>query len=124
MLNKIILIGRLVRDPELRYTDNGSPFSIFTMAVDRNFTNNEGERETDFIDVLTWQKLAENCAQYLEKGRLTAVEGRLQIRKNQTEEKTYINPEVVARDVRFLDSSGSDNNANSTDKEEEMEVPF
>ena len=103
MLNRVILIGRLVRDPELRYTDNGKAFGTFTLAIDREYVNNEGETDTDFIDVITWERLAENCTQFLEKGRMTAVEGRLQIRKNKKEEKTYINPEVVARNVRFID---------------------
>ncbi|MFW6381952.1 MAG: single-stranded DNA-binding protein [Bacillota bacterium] len=103
MLNKIILIGRLVRDPELRYTGSGTPVCNFTLAVERNYTNRDGDRDVDFIPVVTWQKLAENCAQHLGKGRLVAVDGRLQIRKSEKENRTYINPEVVAQDVRFLD---------------------
>lgn len=103
MLNKIILIGRLVRDPELRYTGSGTPVCNFTLAVERNYTNRDGDRDVDFIPVVTWQKLAETCAQHLGKGRLVAVDGRLQIRKSEKENRTYINPEVVAQDVRFLD---------------------
>ena len=103
MLNKVVLMGRLVRDPELRYSNGGDPFSIFTLAVERNFTNKEGERETDFIDVVVWNTLAENCSQYLEKGKRAIVEGRIQIRKNEKEEQTYINTEVVANNVQFID---------------------
>ena len=105
MINKVILTGRLVQDPELRYSDNGVAFTTFTLAVDRNFTNSEGERETDFIDILVWRKQAENCAQYLSQGSLTGVEGRLQIRKTKKGDRTYVNPEVVAESVQFLDSS-------------------
>ncbi|MFW5991899.1 MAG: single-stranded DNA-binding protein [Halanaerobiaceae bacterium] len=105
MLNKIILIGRLVRDPELRYTSSGTPVSNFTLAVERSYTNKQGERDVDFIKIVTWRKLAETCAHHLGKGRLVAVEGSLQIRKRQSEKdgRTYINPEVVADNVRFLD---------------------
>ncbi len=120
MLNKVILTGRLVRDPELRYTENGVPFTVFTLAVDRNYFDSEGERQTDFIDILTWRKLAETCSKYLKKGRLVAVDGRLQIRKTKKEEKTYINTEVVASDVQFMDSK--DAFLKDEDAEEEIEA--
>lgn len=103
MLNKIILIGRLVFDPKLRYTSEGTPVSNFSIAVERKYKNKEGKRDVDYIDIVTWRKLAENCAQHLGKGRLVAVEGSLIIKKNEKDGKTYINPEVVAEDVRFLD---------------------
>lgn len=103
MLNRIVLIGRLVRDPELRYTSNGVAVANFTLAVERNFTNAQGERDVDFIDIVVWRKQGETCAHHLGKGRLVAVEGRLQIRKNKKKNRTYINPEVIADDVRFLD---------------------
>ena len=80
MLNRIILIGRLVADPTLRYTQSGIAVTTFTLAVDRAFANQQGEREADFIGIVVWQKLAETCANHLFKGRLVAVEGRLQIR--------------------------------------------
>ncbi len=104
MLNRIILIGRLVRDPELRYTPNGVATCGFSLAVDRAFVNQKGERETDFIDIVIWRKLAETCAAHLGKGRLVAVEGRLQIRSYETAEgqKRKV-AEVVADNVRFLD---------------------
>jgi single-strand DNA-binding protein len=104
MLNKVILIGRLTQDPELRYTPNGVPVARFTLAVDRQFSNRQGERETDFINIVVWQKLAETCANHLSKGRLVAVDGRLQIRSyddNQGIRRRVA--EVVANDVRFLD---------------------
>lgn len=120
MINKVILTGRLVRDPELRYSEAGIPFAIFTIAVDRNYTNSDGDRETDFIDVLSWRKQAENCSEYLSKGSLAGVEGRLQIRKTQKGDKTYINPEVVAERVQFLDSLTSNKPENK--KEEEVKA--
>lgn len=103
MLNHIILIGRLVKDPEMRYTTNGTPVTNFTLAVERNYTNQQGERDVDFINIVTWRKLAESCAHHLGKGRLVAVDGSLQIRKSENNGRTYINPEVVANEVRFLD---------------------
>lgn len=106
MLNRIILIGRLTRDPEMRYTSNGIAVTSFTLAVQRNYANQQGEREVDFINIVTWRKLAEHCAQYLGKGQLVAVEGSLQIRKNESGGRTYINPEVVADNVRFLEWRG------------------
>jgi len=76
LLNRVILIGRLTKDPELRYTPNGVAVAKFTLAINRKFNRDE----TDFIDIVAWRGLAENCANYLGKGRLAAVEGRLQIR--------------------------------------------
>lgn len=104
MLNTVVLIGRLVRDPELRYTPTGVAVGNFTVAVDRPFRNQQGEQETDFIDIVVWRKLAETVAQHLQKGRLVAVQGRLQIRSYETNDgqKRRV-AEVVANDVRFLD---------------------
>lgn len=104
MLNRVILIGRLTRDPELRYTTGGIAVANFTLAVDRPFTNQQGEREADFIRIITWRKLAEVCAQNLGKGRLVAVDGRLQVRSydDQNGVRRQIS-EVVAETVRFLD---------------------
>ncbi|WP_258360651.1 single-stranded DNA-binding protein [Moorella sulfitireducens] len=104
MLNRVILIGRLTRDPELRYTASGVAVTTFTLAVDRNYVNQQGERGTDFIRITVWRKLAETCANHLNKGRLVAVEGRLQTRTYETPEgqKRQVT-DVVADDVRFLD---------------------
>ncbi|SMC00028.1 single-strand binding protein [Thermanaeromonas toyohensis ToBE] len=104
MLNRVILIGRLVRDPELRYTPNGVAVANFTLAVDRPYVNQQGERETDFIRISLWRRLAETCASHLGKGRLVAVEGRLQVRTYETSDGQRRQvTEVVADDVRFLD---------------------
>jgi single-strand DNA-binding protein len=105
MLNRVILIGRLTRDPELRYTPAGVAVTQFTLAVDRPFSSGQGEREADFIPVVTWRQLAETCANYLRKGRLTAVEGRIQVRNYENNEgkRVYVT-EVIADNVRFLES--------------------
>jgi single-strand DNA-binding protein len=109
MLNRVILIGRLTRDPELRYTPAGVAVTQFTLAVDRPFTN-QGQREADFIPVVTWRQLAETCANYLRKGRLAAVEGRIQVRNYDNNEgrRVYVT-EVIADNVRFLESPNSGN---------------
>ncbi len=116
MLNSVILIGRLVRDPELRFTPNGIAVANFTIAVDRPFANQQGERETDFINVIVWRKLAENVANHLNKGRLVAVQGRLQVRSYETQDgqkRTVY--EVVAEEVRFLDRPKDGGNSGSID---------
>jgi single-strand DNA-binding protein len=104
VLNRVILIGRLTRDPELRYTPNGTAVTTFTIAVDRKFNRNEA----DFIPIVAWNKLAELCANYLGKGRLVAVEGRLQVRTYESQEgqKRWVT-EVIADEVRFLDKGGA-----------------
>ena len=148
IFNKIILIGRLVRDPQLRYTENGTAVNNFTLAVERNYSSKDGENDVDFIKIVTWRKLAETCAQHLGKGRLVAVEGSLQIKNNKSEKdgRTYINPEVVASNVRFLDwpddndssesesnikrsnqegnNTSSENNQDFGQADDEFDVPF
>lgn len=113
-MNKVILIGRLTKDPELRYTSSNRPVTQITVAVNRTFANQNGEREADFINVVIWDKQAENVAKYLTKGRLVAVEGRIQTRTydDQNGQKRYIT-EVVADNVEFLGSKSS-NNSNNT----------
>lgn len=110
-MNHVVLIGRLTRDPELRYTPNGVAVTTFTLAVNRPFTNQAGEQEADFIQVVAWQKLAENCANYLGKGRLCAVEGRLQIRNYEDKDgqKRKV-AEVIASSVQFLDRANTSDN--------------
>lgn len=109
MLNTVILIGRLTRDPELRYTPAGVAVCHISLAVDRPFTNQQGERETDFIDVVCWRQEAERVAQYLVKGRKAAVQGRLQIRSYETQDGQRRKvAEVVADTVRFLDGPRRD----------------
>lgn len=108
-LNNISLIGRLTKDPELRYTKNDTPVANMRIAVDRPYSSRD---ETDFINIVVWNKTAENCNEYLSTGRLISVEGYLQIRNSEGENgRKYINPEVVARRVQFLDGN-SDSNGN------------
>jgi single-strand DNA-binding protein len=104
MLNRVILIGRLTKDPELRYTAAGVATTSFTLAVERQFKN--GDQDADFIPVVTWRQLAETCANHLKKGRLTAVEGRIQVRNYENNEgkRVYVT-EVIADNVRFLDTN-------------------
>src|SRR5690554_5655090 len=107
MLNKVVLIGRLTRDPELKYLPSGVSVATFTLAVNRNFKNQQGEVEADFIPIVTWRALAENVGKYMSKGRLVAVSGRIQVRNYQTQEgQTRYITEVVADDVRFLERAG------------------
>ena len=103
-MNHVILIGRLTKDPELRYTPNGVAVANFSLAVNRDFTNQAGEREADFVPIVVWRKLAETCANHLHKGRLVAVDGRLQIRSYDTQDgqRRWVS-EVVADNVQFLD---------------------
>jgi len=102
MLNKVLLIGHLVRDPEMRYTPSGVPVTTFRIAVNRP-KNSKGERTADFIDIVAWRRLAEICGDYLKKGRLVAVEGRLRTRTYQTpdgQKRRVV--EVEAINVHFL----------------------
>lgn len=109
-MNRVILIGRLTREPELRFTASGTAVANFTLAVDRPFLNAQGKRDADFIRIVTWGKLAENCSNYLGKGRLVAVEGRLQVRSYQTPDgQTRTITEVIAEKVQFLEYSKNGN---------------
>ena len=113
MLNKIIIMGRLTRDPELRRTGSGTAVTSFSLACDRDFKSQSGEKETDFIEVVAWKNTAEFVSKYFSKGRMAVVEGRLQIRdwtdKSGNKRTTA---EVVADNVYCADSkrSGSDDN--------------
>lgn len=98
MLNRIVLIGRLTKDPELKYTPSGKAVCTFTLAVDRRF-----EKATDFINIIVWNKMGEACANYLSKGKLAAVDGELHIRSYETKDgRKATATEVVADQVRFL----------------------
>ena len=125
MLNRVILIGRLTHDPELRFTGTGIGVANFSLAVDRPFTNKQGERETDFIRIVVWRKLAEVCANNLGKGRLVAVEGRIQV--NQYEDKEgqkRTGFEVVGENVRFLDwpKQNESRAASTRETEENLDI--
>lgn len=105
MLNRIIIMGRLTRDPELRHTQSGTAVASFSLAVDRDFKSQNGEKETDFIDVVAWRNSAEFVSRYFAKGRMAVVEGRLQIRPWQDRDgNKRRSAEVVADNVYFGDS--------------------
>lgn len=104
-MNKVLLIGRLTRDPELRFTPgSGAAVATFSLAVDRNYVSQNGQREADFINIVCWRKLAEHVANNLSKGRLVAVAGSIQTRKYQAQDGSnrYVT-EIVATEVKFLD---------------------
>ena len=109
-MNKVFLIGRLTRDPELRYTGNNTPVATFSLAVNRNFSNQQGEREADFINIVAWRRQAENICQYLDKGAQVSIDGRIQTGSftGQDGSRRYTT-EVVADNVQFLDSRRSQN---------------
>jgi single-strand DNA-binding protein len=106
MLNRIILMGRLTRDPELRHTQSGTAVASFSLAVDRDFKSRDnGERSTDFIDIVAWRNTAEFASKYLSKGRMTVVEGRLQLRDwTDKDGNKRRSAEVVADNIYFADS--------------------
>lgn len=113
-MNKVFLIGRLTRDPELRYTGSNVPVASFSLAVNRNFTNQSGEREADFINIVVWRKQAENVKNYLSQGSQVAIDGRIQTRSYDDKDgnKRYVT-EVIADNVEFLGSKASNNNSSS-----------
>ncbi|WP_070120021.1 single-stranded DNA-binding protein [Bacillus marinisedimentorum] len=108
MLNRVVLVGRLTKDPELRYTPSGVAVANFTLAVNRPFTNQQGEREADFINCVIWRRQAENVANFLKKGSLAGVDGRIQTRNFEGQDgKRVFMTEVVAESVQFLEPKGS-----------------
>ena len=124
-LNQVFLIGRLTRDPELRYVPSGKAVANLGLATSRVFTTQDGERreEVCFVRIVVWGKQAENCSQYLNKGSQIFVEGRLQSRSWEAEDGTKRNTlEVVARRIQFLDKIGKALEGKETDREEGGEV--
>ena len=114
-MNKSILIGRLTKDPELRTTPTGRNVCQFSVAVSRNFTNANGEREADFINCVVWDKQAENLVKYQKKGNQIAVEGRIQTRNYDDKDgkKVYVT-EILASNISFLDSKGTGATGNTS----------
>lgn len=107
-MNRVVLVGRLARDPELRYTPAGQAVASFTVAVNRPFKNQQGEQEADFINCVAWRKTAENLANYMKKGNLIGIEGRIQTRSYEGKDgKTVYVTEVVAENIQFLESKKS-----------------
>lgn len=111
MINNVVLVGRLTKDVDLRYTSNGTAYASFTLAVERNFKNQNGEKETDFINCAMWRKAAENFANFTHKGSLVGIEGRIQTRnyENEQGQKVYVT-EVLAEKFSFLESAKKNDN--------------
>lgn len=111
MINRTVLVGRLTNDPELKYTGNGVAVATFTVAVNRQFTNSQGEREADFIRCVIWNKTAENFCNFTRKGSLVGIDGRIQTRsyENQQGTRIYVT-EVVAENFSLLESKNSNQN--------------
>lgn len=110
MINRVVLVGRLTKDPELRHTPSGVAMCRFTLAVNRQFSNQQGEREADFINVIVWRKQAENSANFLKKGHLCGVEGRIQTGSYEGQDgKRVYTSDVVADSVQFLEPRGQNN---------------
>jgi single-strand DNA-binding protein len=108
-INQVVLVGRLARDPELRYTASGTAVANFTLAVDRR-PKSDGTKEADFIRIIAWGKQGENCSNYLAKGRLVAVDGRLQMHTYQGQDgQNHTSAEVIAENVQFLSPKGTTN---------------
>ncbi|HCJ1285197.1 TPA: single-stranded DNA-binding protein [Listeria innocua] len=121
MMNRVVLVGRLTKDPDLRYTPAGAAVATFTLAVNRPFKNGQGEQEADFIQCVVWRKPAENVANFLKKGSLAGVDGRVQTRNYEGNDgkRVYVT-EIVAESVQFLESKqngagGSTSNNNQSE---------
>lgn len=125
MINRTVLIGRLTKDVEIRHTAKGDAVASFTLAVNRQFTNSQGEREADFINCVMWRKAAENFAKYTQKGSLVGIEGRIQTRsyENQQGQRVYVT-EVVADNFSLLDSKPKGNQQNNARKASTPGDPF
>lgn len=123
MINRVVLVGRLTKNPEFRTTSNDVNVATFTLAVNRTFTNANGEREADFINVVVFRRQAENVNNYLSKGQLAGVDGRVQSRsyENQEGKRVYVT-EVVADSVQFMDSKGS-NQQNNQPQQQRGQAP-
>ena len=118
MINRVILVGRLTKDPEYRQTQSGVSKATFTLAVNRTFKNKNGEREADFINVVVFRQQAENVSKYLSKGSLAGVDGRIQSRNYENNEgRRVFVTEVVADNVQFMDSKGSNQQNNQSQQQ-------
>ncbi|MDT0704441.1 single-stranded DNA-binding protein [Staphylococcus haemolyticus] len=121
MINRVILVGRLTKDPEYRQTPNGIDVANFTLAVNRNFKSKNGEQQADFINVVVFRNQAQNVNNYLSKGSLAGVDGRIQSRSYENKEgRQVFVTEVVADSVQFMDSKG--NNQQSNQSQEKMQT--
>ena len=123
MLNQVILVGRLVRTPELQLTDNGKKWSMITLAVNRGYKNQNGEYDTDFLDCSLWTGIAENTAEYCKSGDIIGVKGRIQTRLIDNEDGTkHKKMEIIADKVTFLSSSRMDKNEDVIDMNDDENI--
>ena len=132
MINRVVLVGRMTRDPELKRTAQGAAVTTFTLAVNRNYTSKDGQEQADFINCVVWKKSAENVEKYCSKGSLVGVEGRIQTRSydNSQGQKVYV-VEVICDSVQFLDTRKSNqpnsqqvNNFNNNQASGQLESEF
>lgn len=128
MMNRVVLVGRLTKDPELKYTPNGVPVATFTLAVNRAFTNQQGEKEADFINCVVWRRPAENVANFLKKGSLAGVDGRVQTRTydGQDGKRVYVT-EILAESVQFLEpksAAGNNGEGGYNNPPREQRAPY
>lgn len=123
-MNRVMLIGRLTAKPELRYTASNVPFTRFSLAVNRTFSNGNGERETDFLNIIVWRKQAENVCNYLNKGSLVSIEGRIQTGSYDDKDgnKRYTT-DIVADSVQFLESKGQSNGSSNVTPYDYQDAP-
>ena len=122
MLNRVVLVGRLTRDPDLRYTPNGVAVANFNIAVNRPFKNQNGENEADFINGVVWRGTAESLANYMKKGNLIGVDGRVQTRNYEgSDGKTVYVTEVVAESIQFLESKNQGNQQQNSQQNKPQE---
>ena len=124
-MNKVILIGRLAADPELRTTGNGTAVCKFTLAVTRRHADAQGNRQADFIPVIAWRQLAENCNKYLAKGKMAGIVGEIQTRSYDAQDgsKRYVT-EIVADEVEFLTPKAKDASGGMDEIDDDDELPF
>lgn len=115
MINRVVLVGRITRDPEVRYTQSNIAVVSFTLAVNRMFSDQGGERQADFIQCVVWRKQAENLARYVSKGALLGVEGRIQTRTYESDQGTRYVTEVVCDSVQFLESRSEESRQDDSD---------
>ncbi|MDY0277419.1 MAG: single-stranded DNA-binding protein [Acholeplasma sp.] len=119
MINNVVLVGRLTKDPELKVTQSNIPFVNFTVAVNRSFTDQSGERQADFINCIVWQKQAENFARYMRQGSLIGIEGRIQTRSYETEQGTRYVTEVSCNSIQFLESKKDQQQSSDKNSQDE-----
>ena len=127
MINRTVLVGRLTKDPELKYTPSGVPMARFTLAVNRPFSNQQGEKEADFINCVAWRKQAENLSNFMKKGNMVGIEGRIQTGSFEGQDgKRVFTTDVIADSIQFLEARGGGSGSPNTQGQQNQmgEDPF